>query len=408
MTDALLYDWNEVDPATADFVRPTRVELNDETLRDGLQSPSVRQPAIEQKEEFIRLAARLGIHAADLGYPGASAAAYRDVVRLARVIVEEHLQIAPNCAGRTHWADLKPILEASQEAGVPIEAALFVGSSSIRQWIEGWDHHELLRNITNVIEAARREGVSVMFVTEDTTRARPENIRDMYLAAAEAGASRFCVSDTVGHCTPVGAQRVVRFVVETLRSRGFDPIIDWHGHRDRGLDVANALAALAAGATRVHGCALGIGERVGNMPMDLLLVNLVLLGWADHDLGALPDYCRLAAAMTGQEIPRSYPVVGDDAFRTSTGVHAAAVAKALAKGDTRLADIVYSAVPASLVGRRQEILVGPMSGRSNVEYWLRTHGVEATEDRIQAVLAAAKAGDHILSDEEIQRILGAT
>ncbi|MDA8192771.1 MAG: hypothetical protein M0Z53_02060 [Thermaerobacter sp.] len=405
MSDSLLYDWNQVGPATAELSRPERVELNDETLRDGLQSPSVRQPSIDEKEQFLRLMPRLGIGAADLGYPGASDSAYADVVRLARLIQQERLPLAANCAGRTHIADLTPIMRASQEAGVAIEAALFLGSSAIRQSIEGWNLAKLLHTIEQAIGTAHREGLAVMFVTEDTTRARPDDLKAMYLAAAEAGATRFCVADTVGHATPVGAQRVVRFVADVLREGGFRPVLDWHGHRDRGLDVINSLAALAAGASRVHGCALGMGERVGNTPMDTMLVNLVLLGWIDQDLTALPEYCRLASSVTGVQIPRNYPVTGEDAFSTSTGVHAAAVSKAYAKGETGLADIVYSSVPASLVGRRQEILIGPMSGRSNVEYWLRQHGVDPTPKRVEAVMNAAKTTRQVLSPEQIVRVL---
>jgi len=245
-----------------------------------------------------------------------------------------------------------------------------------------------------------------MFVTEHTTRARPEDLGPIYLAAVEAGASRLCISDTVGHATPVGVQHLVGFLRSHLDDAGFSQIaFDWHGHRDRGLDVINSLAALSAGVERVHGCALGIGERVGNAAMDEMLVNLVLMGWMDQDLTALGEYCSLGGSMTGMPIPSNYPVVGADAFLTSTGVHAAAVAKAYARGDTWLADRVYSSVPASLVGRRQSIAIGPMSGKSNVEFWLRGHGVKSTSERVACVLDVAKTTSHVLTDVEIARAL---
>ena len=402
----LLYDWNAISPQVVSFERPERVVLNDETLRDGLQSPSVRQPCIEEKQAFLRLLPRIGVTAADIGYAGASATALSDVVVLARTIEEEKLGIAPNCAGRTHRADIDPIVEAQQLSGVAIQAALFIGSSAIRQWVEGWDLDGLKRTIHDAVSYATGQGLEVMFVTEDTTRARPEDLGPIYLAAVEAGASRLCISDTVGHATPVGVQHLVGFLRSHLNDAGFSQIaLDWHGHRDRGLDVVNSLAALSAGVERVHGCALGIGERVGNAAMDEMLVNLVLMGWMDQDLTALGEYCSLGGSMTGMPIPRNYPVVGADAFLTSTGVHAAAVAKAYAKGDTWLADRVYSSVPASLVGRRQSIAVGPMSGKSNVEFWLRGHGVESTTERVDCVLAAAKSTSHVLTDAEIARAL---
>jgi len=405
----LIYDWNQIPPLTCQFEQPGQVELDDETLRDGLQCPSVLQPTLEQKQAFLRLLPRLGIGSADIGYAGASTSALEDVVALAKTIVAEKLPIVPNCAGRTHEADIKPILEAQQRSGLAIEAALFIGSSPIRQLVEGWDLSYLLRTIEAAVSYARGHSLTVMFVTEDTTRAQPEHLAAMYLTAARSGATRLCLADTVGHATPSGVQHLVLFLREQLQNAGFgDLTLDWHGHRDRGLDVVNTLAALSAGVRRVHGCALGIGERVGNTAMDTLLTNLVLLGWIEQDLSALDAYCRLASEMTGIPIPRNYPIMGDDAFTTSTGVHAAAVVKAQARGDSRLADLVYSAVPASLVGRRQVITIGPMSGQANVIAWLRDHGIESTPPRVAAILGAAKQATHVLSDDEIRRVIQAS
>lgn len=402
----LIYDWNQLTPSTCQFTQPGLIELNDETLRDGLQCPSVLQPTLEQKLTFLRLMPKLGIGSADIGYAGASRSSLDDVAVLAKTILDEHLPIKPNCAGRTHEADITPILEAQQRSGQAIEAALFIGSSPIRQFVEGWDLSFLLKTIEKAILYARKHNLSVMFVTEDTTRARPEHIAAMYLTAAEAGATRLCISDTVGYATPTGVQHLLGFLHDLLQKAGFGHLeLDWHGHRDRGLDIVNSLAALSAGASRVHGCALGIGERVGNTALDTLLVNLVLQGWIVQDLSALDEYCRVASEMTGVPIPRNYPVLGDDAFVTSTGVHAAAILKAQAKGDTWLEDRVYSAIPASLVGRRQIITIGPMSGQANVVAWLKDHHFEATPSRITSILQAAKQTTHILSDEELMGII---
>jgi 2-isopropylmalate synthase len=404
--DTLIYDWNQLSPFTSQFDPPQLIELNDETLRDGLQCPSVLQPTLEQKLAFLRLMPKLGIGSADIGYAGASKTALDDVVVLAKTILDEHLPVKPNCAGRTHEADINPILEAQQRSGQAIEAALFIGSSPIRQFVEGWDLSFLLKTIENAVLYARNRDLSVMFVTEDTTRALPEHIAAMYLTAAEAGASRLCIADTVGHATPSGVQHLVGFLREQLQRAGFDELmLDWHGHRDRGLDVVNSMAALSAGASRIHGCALGIGERVGNTALDTLLVNLVLQGWMDQDLSALDEYCKLASEMTGVPIPRNYPILGEDAFVTSTGVHAAAILKAQAKGDTWLEDRIYSAVPAALVGRHQTITIGPMSGQANVVAWLKDHQMEPTPSRITLILNAAKQTTHILSDEEIMILM---
>jgi isopropylmalate/homocitrate/citramalate synthase len=375
--------------------------LNDETLRDGLQSPSVRCPTIEQKVRILHLIDRLGIDTANIGLPGAGEHVVRDVERLAREISSARLSVRANCAARTVVADIVPIARISQRAGIPIECCAFIGSSPLRQYAEGWTIDQLLQLTEEAIGFAVGEGLPVMYVTEDTTRADPETLRRLYSAAIRAGASRVCVADTTGHATPVGAAAVVRFIGQVIDECGGGIGIDWHGHRDRDLAVINSLAALEAGASRLHGTAIGIGERVGNTPMDTLLVNLVLTGAIDRDLSGLVEYCETVSEATGVPIPPNYPVVGRDAFRTATGVHAAAVIKAYRKQDRVLVDAVYSAVPASMVGREQTIEVGPMSGRSNVLFWMEKRGLAATEAQVDAVFARAKASAAVLTDEEI-------
>jgi 2-isopropylmalate synthase len=393
----LIYDWNRAAGPDLTPARPP-VELDDETLRDGLQSPSVRNPSIEEKLELLHLMAELGIESVDIGLPGAGPHVARDVERLAAEIVREKLPISANCAARTVIADLEPIVEIAHKTGLPIEAACFIGSSPIRQYAEAWDLERMLRLVREAVAFPAREGLPVMFVTEDTTRAKPDDLRRLYTEAVEAGAGRVCVADTVGHATPTGAANVVRFVREVV---GDDVKVDWHGHKDRGLSVINSLAAAAAGADRLHGTAVGIGERVGNTPIDLLLVNMQLLGWSDRDLTRLPAYCRRVAETTGVPLPDNYPVLGRDAFRTGTGVHAAAIIKARAKGDDWLADRIYSGVPAGLIGRRQEIEVGPMCGESNVVYWLTERGIAAERELVAAIFQSAKASPRVLEEAEI-------
>lgn len=399
----LIYDWNAVDPPP----RPSKVLLDDETLRDGLQSPSVVAPSIDAKLQILHLMNDLGMDTADIGLPAAGGQVARDVERLAREIADNRLRIQANCAARTVVSDIKPIVEIAQRVGLPIECCAFIGSSPLRRYAEGWGLDELVRWTEEAVSFAVREGLPVMYVTEDTTRADPESLRRLYSAAIRAGARRVCVADTVGHATPAGARAVVRFVARVIEECGGGVEIDWHGHRDRDLGVINSLAALEAGATRVHGTALGIGERVGNTPIDLVLVNLVLLGYVQRDLSKLPEYCRRVAEAVGVTIPPNYPVVGRDAYRTATGVHAAAVIKALKKGDVRLADIVYSSVPAGMVGREQEIEIGPMSGRSNVIYWLERRGLPATEEIVDRIVRRAKGSARILTEAEIREIVAA-
>jgi 2-isopropylmalate synthase len=397
----LIHDWN-----TTDIPAPRGVQLDDETLRDGLQSPSVRCPTIDEKLRILHLIDRLGIDTADIGLPGAGPHVVHDVERLAREIAGQRLSVKANCAARTVIADIRPIAEISQRVGIPIEACTFIGSSPLRQYAEGWTLDQLLKLTEDAIAFAVTENLPVMYVTEDTTRADPDTLRALYSTAIRAGASRVCIADTVGHATPAGAAAVTRFIGRVVEECGGGIGIDWHGHRDRDFAVVNSLAALDAGATRLHGAAIGIGERVGNTPMDLLLVNLVLMGVLDRDLSALVEYCEYVSAVTGVPLPANYPVVGRDAFRTATGVHAAAVIKAYRKNDRELADAVYSAIPASLIGREQQIEVGPMSGKSNVVFWLEKRGLAATEEVVDRIFAKAKGSTAVLTEEEIRKELG--
>ena len=399
MDSALIYDWNQVQPTP----RPPVVMLNDETLRDGLQSPSVRAPSIEQKLRILHLLDQTGIDTADIGLPGAGPHVAGDVERLARTIVESRLRIQANCAARTVISDIEPIVDIVQRTGLPIECCCFIGSSPIRRYAEDWTVDHLQRCTEDAVGFAVRQGLRVMYVTEDTTRSDPDTLRRLFTTAIQAGASRICIADTVGHATPAGARAVVRFTRTITDAAGGNVGIDWHGHRDRDMGTINSLAALEAGASRVHATILGIGERVGNTPMDLLLVNLVLMGWLDRDLTHMNELVRAVAEATREPIPDNYPVFGRDAFRTATGVHAAAVVKAFHKNDPELADTVYSGVPARLVGRAQQIDVGPMSGKSNVVFWLERHALPADDEMVDRIYRRAKASLTVLTEQEILR-----
>lgn len=394
---SLIYDWNRVEAPPA----PPRLLLDDETLRDGLQSVSACCPSIDEKIALLHMMERLGMDSADIGLPGAGPHVVADVERLARECAEARLRLRPNCAARTVIADIVPIADIAQRVGMPIEVAAFIGSSHIRQYVEDWTLDFLERATEEAVAFAVREGLPVVYVTEDSTRAHPETLRRLYRAALRAGATRLCIADTVGHATPAGAAAIVTFVRGLAEEAGNGAEVDWHGHSDRGLSVVNTIAAIDAGATRVHATALGVGERVGNTPMDILLINLVLMGYLERDLSMLDAYCRHVARTYGVPIPPNYPVFGRDAFRTMTGVHAAAVAKAYHKQDARLADTVYSSIPAWMVGREQEIEVGPMSGRSNVTFWLEKRGYHASDALVERIFERAKRSATVLTEDEI-------
>lgn len=406
MQRELIHDWNT---CTGPEIPPgRRILLDDETLRDGLQNPSVRDPSISEKIEILHLMEALGIDTADIGLPGAGPRAYRDAEALAREIVSSHMRIRPNCAARTLRNDIKPIIEISERAGTPIEVAMFLGSSPIRRLVEEWTVDHLQRITEEAVSFATSAGLPVMYVTEDTIRTDPSTVVALYSTAIRSGARAVTLCDTVGHATPRGAYNLVKYLIDEVVSKSDEGIrVDWHGHNDRGLAVANSLAAVAAGADQIHATAIALGERVGNTPMELVIVNLQLLGLYERDLSRLREYSETVAKATHTIIPPNYPVVGRDAFRTATGVHAAAIVKAYKKEDRELAESVYSGVPSQLLGLEQVIEIGPLSGRSNVLYWLEKHGIPRKNDLVDRIYTAAKQSERVLTEEEILALIGA-
>ena len=403
--DGLVYDWNEL--ARKGRIIAQGVTFFDETLRDGLQNPSVKDPDIGDKLKLLHLMDDLGIHEADIGLPGSSQRAFDDVLRMCREVADCRMNIKIACAGRTVVGDITPMIDISQRAGIPIEVYAFIGSSPIRQYAEGWDVALIAERSGLAIDVAVKAGLPVAYVTEDTTRSRPEVLSTLFKMAIDHGATRLCLSDPVGHATPDGVRNLVHFTRSIIAGTGAKDIgIGWHGHNDRGLALVNAIWALECGADRIHGTAMGIGERVGNAQMELILLNMKLLGLLDHqDLTGLMEYCQTAARALGWDIALNYPLVGADAFRTATGVHAAAIIKAMHKGDAWLADRIYSGVPAGMFGRKQEIVIGFMSGASNVTYYLRERGIEPDEALVAELLKEAKAGSHILTDAQVSAVV---
>lgn len=408
-TSDLIYDWNQNYPPG--LKPPGPVLLNDESLRDGLQSPSVRDPSIPEKIEILHLMEALGIHSLNLGLPGAGPRAAEHVAALAREMASNRMRIGANCAARTHENDIRPIADIVQKTGLRIEAATFIGSSPIRRFTEGWTDDFLLQTTEKAVKYAVSLGLDVMYVTEDTSRCDPKTVKQLYSTAINCGARAIVICDTAGHATPMGALALVRFVMEEVVKPSGEKIrVDWHGHSDRGLAIANSMAALIAGANCVHGCAIGLGERVGNTQIDQMLVNLKLMNiapWNEQDLTKLKEYCQAVSRATGVPIPANYPVVGEDAFRTATGVHAAAIIKAYRKNDTVLANTVYSGVPSHVFGMEQVIDIGPMSGKSNVLFWLERRGIPASDELVDRIYQKAKTSDHTLSDAEVSECLPA-
>ncbi len=375
--------------------------LVDETLRDGLQSPSLRDPSVGEKIELLHAMDSLGVGVANVGLPGAGDVALASAVACARAIAQAHMRLIPSCAARTVTRDIEAGAKVSQSAGIGVEVYAFVGCSPVRMLVEGWSLEWVMQRIEESARVAAAEDLSLCLVLEDATRAAPDLLATLLRQAVDLGVRRVCLCDTVGHAMPEGAARLVRWARGELGPRARGVGLDWHGHNDRGLAVANALAAWSAGCDRIHGTGLGLGERVGNAALDQLVVNFGLMGARRTDASGLAAYCNAVARTCGADVPFNYPVVGRDAFRTATGVRAAAIAKASKLGAHALADAVYSGVPARAFGQCQIIEVGPMSGASNVELWLSARAVASDRALVEAILELAKSSDHVLTDDEI-------
>ena len=407
-TSKLIYDWNVIDyeinrnPAN----HPHGVWFDDETLRDGLQSPSARNPTIEEKTELLTYMEKLGIQKVDLGLPGAGPFHREHINAMLSHITESDFQIRPGAAVRTLMQDIEPLVEMQQNHGIPIQASAFLGTSPIRQYTEGWTMEKLISTMEKAVSYAVENEVPVMFVTEDTTRSNPDDVKAIYQRAMELGVRRLCVCDTCGHVTPNGVKKLLNFIdEEVIKDGGYkrnEIEVNWHGHQDRGLGVANNIAAVEAGADVIHGTALGVGERAGTAPLDQTLVNLKLMGVIDTDLTLLDEYMRTANKYIEVPLPRNYPVFGEDAFETGTGVHASAVIKAMRKGDDWLADRVYSGVPAGDFGLKQVIRIGHMAGRSNIIWWLEQNGYDVTDELVSHLFEVAKSQRRNMLDSEVQ------
>ena len=405
---SLIYDWNTID---YEFNRnpsnhPHGVWFDDETLRDGLQSPSARNPSIAEKIELLSYMEKLGIQKVDLGLPGAGPFHLEHIDALISHIIANDYQIKPGAAVRTLMNDIEPLVELQNKHGIPIQASAFLGTSPIRQYTEGWTMDKLISTMEKAVSYAVENDVPVMFVTEDTTRSNPDDVKKIYQRAMELGVRRLCVCDTCGHVTPNGVKKLLNFIdEEVIKDGGYhrrDVEVNWHGHQDRGLGVANNIAAVEAGADVLHGTALGVGERAGNAPLDQTLVNLKLMGIIDNDLTHLDEYTKLANKYIEVPLPRNYPVFGEDAFETGTGVHASAVIKAMRKGDNWLADRVYSGVPAGDFGLKQVIRIGHMAGRSNIIWWLEQNGYEVTDELVAHLFEIAKSQRRNMEDSEVE------
>ena len=401
MDNRILYSWGK---KLSKNVKK-KIEINDETLRDGLQATYVKHPSIKEKIEFLLASDKLGIDSINIGFPVTSDKSKKEIIRITNFAKEEGLKIKIECGGRILKEDVEAIIDVSQKTGVQIIAGLFIASSKIRYIVENWDLKEMGKLIEQNISLAVKNNLDVMFVSEDTSRAYPKTVSYLYNAAIDAGAKRLCICDTVGESNPYSAYNLVSFVKNNIIKKNKKIKIDWHGHNDRGLATANSLAAIAAGADCIQVAALGVGERAGNTVMEEILINLHKEGLIKANLEHLENYSKIASKILKMKIRPNAPVIGSDIFKTATGVHASAIKKALQLKNKFLAENVYTSISPSSLGRKHEILIGPVSGKSNVEWYLKKKRIKPTAALTDLILNKARIERRILTEKDIDLII---
>lgn len=405
----IFYTWNSVSPERLGDVKVDALKFDcvfDETLRDGIQAPTVRNPPLEAKKKIVDYMVRSGVRHADLGFPGANETALNECVQLVEHIKENSHELKPAFAGRTTTSDISAISRVAELTQMNIEAYGFVAISPIRRYVQGWDISEIQSSIKTSSKECREGGSEFVLVLEDAFRCPPETLKEIYDVALESCPSRICLCDTVGAALPEGTKALIQWTAGYLQDQNGGIPLEWHGHNDRGMAVANSLAALDAGCSRVHGTILGVGERAGNAALDQLIVNLYSTTDLPENLKPLVDYADFAQEELAVNLPYNYPALGRDVFKTSAGVHAAAILKAHKSGNSILKDMVYSSVVASQLGREQEVLIDEVAGANNVEYWFLSQGrTDFTKEKSEAILREAKSRKGFLSDEEIRNVI---
>ncbi|MDE7432358.1 MAG: LeuA family protein [Lachnospiraceae bacterium] len=394
-----IYEWND------DCFFDRRIKVHDETLREGIQNLGT-DITLKEKKAYIDSISRLPVASICLGYPASSKKIYDEIDLLIPYIQAKKSNISISCAARTTIGDIEPIARLSQKYGCNIKVNAFIGTSQIRQYIEQWDIRHICSLVREAVNYANLNGIETCIITEDSTRTSPEILKTVYLTAIESGCKNICFCDTVGYADCTGIKKLFKFVHKEIIKNNDQILIEWHGHNDRGMALENALIAALIGANMIHTTSFGIGERCGNTPLELFLLNLAVMGdiRMSDSLKMITDHCRKISELFNWQIPNNYPVWGENSFSTVSGIHAAAIYKALDM-EGNLGEKVYSFIEPSILGRHQEIKINYMSGKSNILYWMKKNMIKPDDKLVEDILKKAKTSTTPLSDETIWAII---
>ena len=386
-----LYSWNALNRANI-----SNVKIEDD-IRDALQSVRTVQPLLSERKALLDLSAKVGIQYSFLGFPAASQNETNLVTALVKHIADEKIPIEPVLMARALENDVKRIIEIQNETSYAVAADIFINTSALRLKIEGWTLDTIINKIKKSHHLSVNNNLKYRISLEDSARTAPDSIEILIKEIINLGIKTIVLCDTVGDCLPSGASNLTSFVMDIISKENVDVEIGWHGHNDKGLSLANALASVEAGATIISGTFTGIGERTGNIPLEQIIYILSQNGNQLYDLKYLKPLCDMLSATTKTKIPYSLPIIGKDAFSTSTGTHVAAIYKAKEFGQS-FEDLMYSGVAASDLERRQTLLIGPNSGRSAIIAALEEIQIVATENTVTSILDYCKKQNHCLEN----------
>ena len=400
----LIYNWAKHPIGESKAVKHSanqHVDVDDETLRDGLQGTQVEShPTTEGKKIYLDWVSRFVEHA-DIGFPGSEEEHQKEIEELIKYAVTRRLDITLSCAARgAALEDVKPIIDISHNLdGYLLEADIFLDGSTYRSLKEGWDRKEKLDKLSENIKLLKQHKLPVMFVAERATSTSPEELFEICQLAADLGVERICLADTQGCADPQAITNIFRWGFSELGKKYREIIWDFHGHNDLNLGVANCLTAVQEGVNRIHATKFCIGERAGNVDLATILLILNLHGFRNIDLQRLQEFSRVASDVLHIAIPKNAPVIGESAFATSSGVHSAP----LDKSEDEVSDIYFPYHPG-LVGRKPKVEVGRFSGAATVRYKLKSLGIQPIDGMVDEILHEAKNERGFISETTIRNI----
>ncbi|MFX1279673.1 MAG: LeuA family protein [Promethearchaeota archaeon] len=385
----LLIDYNEI--ALSNYDLPKSIEIWDETLRDGEQSPTVYL-TLDEKIHLAKLMDEIGVKLIAVGFPAVS----ESEKKIVKTIVNENINNSTILGiARPRKDDIDACIDADLK-----EIVIFMPISPIFRKTLKQSEEQQLDQINSALHYAKDNGFKINWVSEDGTRCDFNHLKDVFNAAIEAGAERIVLGDTVGVLTPISTsyliQRINKEVISPLKKQ---IPIGIHTHNDFGLAVANTITGVIEGCQYPHTCINGYGERAGNAALEEVATILERLGIKTGiDLTRLPELSEVCEKYFCKPLSQYKPIVGDYAFSHESGLHIAAI---LAH------PLTYEPINPHMVGRRRKFYLGKFSGTKSVAYALQQKikvlDLDIPVEIIRKISTEVKRKHETTSKEELRK-----